>query len=218
MKLDITMNSAIIKCDHLEIGYGVGLVPPFDLVIERSDFLCITGPNGSGKSTLIKSILGMIPAVSGKIEFPSGRPVFGYVPQQKSIASDHPVTVFDTVMMGKYGMRFFAKITDSDRSEITGSLKIMGVEDLAPKQFSALSGGQKQRVLTARALVAKPEVLILDEPAQGMDASGEKSLFETIGKLNRESRTTVILITHQTGSVSGIANKYLYIGESGVRK
>ncbi|HDT11965.1 MAG TPA: ATP-binding cassette domain-containing protein [bacterium] len=212
------MSSCIIKCDKLEIGYGRGLLPPFNLVIEKADFLCIAGPNGSGKSTLIKTILAMTPAVSGKVEFPSGRPVFGYVPQQKNITSDHPLTAYETVMMGKYGAKILVKITGKDKTDVTEKMKTMGVYHLKDRRFSSLSGGQKQRVLLARALAANPDILILDEPTQGMDVTGENDILEILERLNRQSGKTVILISHQLNTVRKIANRTIQINDNGLKE
>jgi len=214
----MTMNNCLILCRDLEIGYERGLLPPFDLDIEKGDFLGIAGPNGSGKSTLIRTILGMIPPLGGTVTFPSGNPVFGYVPQQKNITSDHPLTAYETVMMGKYGAKILVKITGQDKTDVTEKMKKMGVDHLKDRRFSSLSGGQKQRVLIARALVANPEVLILDEPAQGMDNAGERSLVETISGLNKNSEITIILISHQINTISGIANKSIQLDDSGLKE
>ncbi len=219
MMRSTTMNSCLILCRDLEIGYdGRGLLPPFDLSVEKGDFVVIAGPNGSGKSTLIKTVLGMIPPVKGSISFPEKKPVFGYVPQQKNTTADHPVTAFETVMMGKSGRTLFIKLTSKDIDDVSEKMSDMGIAHLKNKKFSALSGGQKQRVLLARALVANPDILILDEPTQGMDVTGESDILEILEKLNRQSGKTVILISHQLNTVSKIANRTIYINDNGLKE
>lgn len=212
------MSSGLIKCSHLEIGYGRGLMPPFDLNINKGDFLVVAGPNGAGKSTLIKTILGIIPPVSGTIIFPDRKPVFGYVPQQKNIASDHPVTAFETVIMGKYGRKLFMKITGKEKDEALESMKKTGTDHLKDLRFSSLSGGQKQKVLMARAIYSNPDIMILDEPTQGMDIKGEKDIISILEALNRSSGITIILISHQLNTVSEIVRKLIKMDEKGIRE
>jgi len=201
----------------LEIGYKRRIIPPFDLLISKGDFLVIAGPNGSGKSTLIKTILGMIPSVNGTTEFTNGKPVFSYVPQQKSIASDHPLTVFEAVIMGKYGRGLFLKTSDNECAEAYDSMKKTGTFHLKDQKFASLSGGQKQRVLTARAIYSDPNIMILDEPTQGMDTDGEKDLISILEKLNKTGMT-IILISHQLKAVSQVKRRVIYIDKKGLRE
>lgn len=212
------MSRELIRCALLEIGYERGIISPFDLTINRGDFLVIAGPNGAGKSTLIKTILGIIPPVSGKILFPQSRPIFGYVPQQKNITSDHPVSAFEAVIMGKYGRRMFLRTTKNDKDKVLESMKKSGVNHLKDRSFSSLSGGQKQKVLMARALYSDPDVMILDEPTQGMDRKGEKDIISILEDLNKNSGITIVLISHQLNTVSGITKRIIFMDKQEIKE
>lgn len=212
----MSMSKKQIECFRLEIGYERGLIPPFELTVNKGDFLVITGPNGAGKSTLIKTVLRMIPAVNGAIKFPAGKPVFGYVPQQKNITADHPLTAFEAVMMGRYGRKFFNS-KDRNTSKALKSMKKTGTLHLKDQKFSSLSGGQKQRVLMARAIYSGPDIMVLDEPTQGMDCTGEKDIITILEKLNKTGMT-VILISHQLNTVSRIKRRVIYIDGKGLKE
>jgi ABC-type Mn2+/Zn2+ transport system ATPase subunit len=195
------MNPAIITFDNLSIGYhGEPLLSNISLSIGRGSFTAILGANGSGKSTMLKTILGLIPPVAGKLEFARNSetlPVFGYVPQTISLDPLYPFTGFDVALMGSYGRikpgRFVHK---KERAFTHECLAAVSAQGFAAARYAELSGGQKQRILIARALVTRPDILILDEPTAGVDAMATQAVLEFISKIHREKEITVLLVTH----------------------
>src|SRR5262245_44718252 len=148
---------------------GVGyhrrpILPPVDLTVRRGTFLGIVGPNGSGKTTLVRTLLGLIPPVAGRVEYPAGRPPrFGYVPQRSDVPRFFPLTTHDMVLMGRYPRRGLGLPTNAlDRQVATDALRRVGLAGMASRPLDTLSGGQRQRALIARALASEPEVLVLD--------------------------------------------------------
>lgn len=205
----------LIECKKLTIGYHNKVVcKDINLVIERGQYLCIIGENGSGKSTLLKTILGLNKAVSGKIIFgkefkPS---MIGYLPQQTDMQKDFPATVMEIVLsgfMGRMGFRPFYKRAEKDKAQMI--MNELGIGNLSLKSYKELSGGQQQRVLLARALCATDEVLVMDEPVNGLDAKAIKNFYSLIRKLNRENGLTIIMVTHNIDKVISHATHVVYL-------
>jgi len=159
----------------------------------------IVGPNGAGKSTLLKAILGLIRADAGLIEV-SGRPLeagrsgLAYVPQTEAVDWDFPVTVFDVVLMGRYGrLGWWRRPSQADRQAADAALHQVGMHDYARRHIRQLSGGQQQRVFLARALCQDADILLLDEPFAGVDAATEQAIFELIDRLTQGGRTLLVV-------------------------
>ncbi len=206
----------ILKLENLAIGYGkFPVLSGVSLTIARGSFTAILGPNGSGKSTLLKTILGLLPPLSGRVEFPEvsdGVPTFGYVPQSTQFDSLYLLTAFDVALMGIYRRigpgRFVPK---EERSFVTKCMEITAATEFADQRFSELSGGQKQRVLIARALAVKPELLILDEPTAGVDTATTKALLEFISRIHEEQKLTILLVTHDLPLVRRHAQQVVWL-------
>ena len=202
----------------LAIGYGRRpLLAGIDLEIRRGDFWGIVGPNGAGKTTLIKTILGIIPSLAGTIVRAEGL-TLGYVPQRGVIDDIFPLTALDVVLMARAArVGPLRRVTRRDRAVALMYMEQVRIVHLARTPFRQLSGGQKQRALIARALVIEPDVLLLDEPTDGMDLSGETSIMELIADLHRTSERTVLMITHVLNLVANYAKQLMIIpGEDGV--
>ena len=200
------MDDAIISFDNLRIGYqGRALLDDISLAIEAGSFTSILGTNGSGKSTMLKTLLGLIPPLSGGIRLRmngAGAPVFGYVPQSMELDGLYPLTGFDVAVMGSYGRtRPGRRVSGLERAFVKQCLAAAGADGFAEGRFAELSGGQKQRVLIARALVTRPDVLVLDEPTAGVDAAATNAVLEFIAAVHKEKRITVILVTHDLSLV-----------------
>jgi len=212
---------AIVDVENLFIRYGrTEAVRDVSFKIEKGDFIGLVGPNGSGKTTLAKAILGLLPVSSGKIllfgqpqEIFSDFSKIGYLPQkQTGINSLFPATVEEVVSLGLLSTKRAPKIvTRKDNRKVAEILNTLQIAPLKNKMLSELSGGEQQRVLLARALVSKPELLIFDEPSTALDPESRNQFFELAQKMNKEDKTTIILITHDTGYIGKYANKLLYI-------
>lgn len=205
----------------LAIGYqGKAVLSGISLSIARSSFTALLGANGSGKSTLLKTLLGLQPPVSGQIQLAQhdGRaPIFGYVPQASQFDPLYPLTGFDVAMMGTYGRLGPGRLVrPADRALVRDCLRATAADEFASQRFNQLSGGQKQRVLIARALAAKPEILVLDEPTAGVDSVATKSLLEFISEIHRQQQLTVLLVTHDLPLVRKHAQQVIWLHEGQV--
>jgi ABC-type Mn2+/Zn2+ transport system ATPase subunit len=202
----------LIQFSGVALGYGKRtVVDNLSFTIDRGDYLGIVGPNGSGKTTIVRALLGSVTPRSGKISrtSPEGRPArIGYVPQREVINTIMPYTIEDVVMMGRYRMiGALSHPKAPDRAAVRQALAHAGVEGLAHASFSDLSGGQKQRALIARALAAEPDVLILDEPTNGMDLPSRTAILELIKRLHREDGLTIIMVSHLLSDVANYVQR-----------
>ncbi len=198
----------IIALDRVEIGYDRPLLPPISLSISPGERWGLLGPNGSGKSTLLRTILGLLPPVSGKVLHPLGRrPRVGYVPQSHRADPAWPLSAHEVVLMGRYPALGIARRPGSaDHEAVRAQLQAVGLAGQDKKPFRALSGGQRQRALVARALVAEPELLVLDEPTSEMDPAAEHALLHLVLELAAKRETAVLFVTHQISAAAGFAH------------
>lgn len=202
------------------LGYGgKPVLPPLDLAIHNGDFLGIVGPNGAGKTTVLKALLGILKPFSGKISVHENIR-FGYVPQQEVLDELFPLSVKDIVTMARYPlMGLFGRPRQKDREAVDNSLKKVEIFDIAHHLYRELSGGQKQRTLIARALATDPQILVLDEPTNGMDIVAESSIMHIIDNLNKQG-LTIIIVSHllnliaQHASTIMLINKNIFQGPS----
>jgi ABC-type Mn2+/Zn2+ transport system ATPase subunit len=205
------MEKEIIKFRDISIGYGKNpIVSNISLSIYQNDFIGLVGPNGAGKTTFLKTLLGSIKPLSGFILKHDLR--FGYVPQRDVVQPLLPYTVFDVVMMGRYSlMPTFASPKHSDMEKVLSSLESVGIIDLKNDLYNSLSGGQRQRTLIARALAVEPNILILDEPTNGMDTPSHYGLLELISELHDKKNLTILLVSHLLTDVANYVKKIILI-------
>lgn len=200
----------VIEFQNLSFSYGENpAIRDISLSVERGEFVAIVGPNGSGKSTLVKLALGLLKPQEGRrslfnidVEEFSNWEKIGYVPQVASgMHARLPMTVAEIVAQGRYKRfspgSFWASATGAD---VDNSLGIVGAKHLKARRIGELSSGQQQRVLIARALVKKPEILMLDEPIGGVDVDGEERIYEIIRVLNKQG-ITIVMVSHDIGAV-----------------
>lgn len=207
------MESPLVQLTDVSFGYGGDLVlEGIALSVGRGDYLGLIGPNGSGKTTLLKLILGTLPAPRrGEIRL-FGVPAsefrerwkIGYVAQKAaSFNSGFPATVEEVVMTGLTARRgLFRLFTGADVTAARAALEKVGMLPFKDRLIGRLSGGQQQRVFIARALVAQPELLILDEPTVGVDVQAEAQFYQLIRELRGKLGLTVILVSHDIGAVA----------------
>ncbi|MQY32682.1 High-affinity zinc uptake system ATP-binding protein ZnuC [Streptomyces sp. RB17] len=184
-----------------------------DLTVGRGEVVALLGANGSGKSTAIRTIIGQVPVSGGTVElFGTPRRAFrdwarvGYVPQRTTAAGGVPATVTEIVSSGRLSRTRFGVFRRADREAVHRALELVGMADRAKDSVNALSGGQHQRVLIARALVAEPELLIMDEPMAGVDLASQEVLAATLRE-QVAAGTTVLLVLHELGPLEPLIDR-----------
>ncbi|SLN59083.1 zinc ABC transporter ATP-binding protein ZnuC [Oceanibacterium hippocampi] len=176
----------LIAAEGLEVAFGGRRVlEHVDITVSAGEIVTVIGPNGSGKSTLVRTLLGLQPLSAGHVWRKPGLTI-GYVPQKLQVDAIMPLTV----------TRFLTLTGRHDRATVERALAETGVGHLADAQFHVLSGGEHQRVLLARALLRSPDLLVLDEPVQGVDFTGEAALYELIGVIARRHRCGILMVSH----------------------
>jgi zinc transport system ATP-binding protein len=211
----------VVSIEDLSFRYnGVEVLSHVNFRMAPGDYVGLVGPNGSGKTTLIKIILGLVRPSRGNITLFGQSPQrlgewrrVGYVAQKLSSSNPwFPATVREIVATGLLSKKRFPKrMSGDDTDAIQRVLGEMEVLDLAEKRLSELSGGQHQRVMVARALVSRPELLILDEPTTALDPESRERFFNLLQRLNREEEVSILLITHDLGTIGNYATKLLYL-------
>ena len=208
---------AQLRCENISVGYEDGIVvSDVSFELNRGDYVCIVGENGAGKSSLLKGILGLAKIQGGKLEYGDGmsRADVGYLPQQKYYQKNFPATVKEVVMSGflnKMGLRpYYNRAEKAKAMEI---LSDFGMADYVRASFGSLSGGQKQRVLLARAMCATDKLLLLDEPTTGLDPVATEELYELLKRLNREKKTTILMVSHDLNKAVSDAGLILHVNK-----
>ena len=203
----MSQEKAVVETAHVDFAYDGDLVlEDITLTVQERDFLGIVGPNGSGKSTLLKIILGLIHPLRGRVRVfgqppERARHLIGYVPQHADLDGSFPISVMDVVLIGRLGKApRLGRYGKTDRQTAEGAMQEVEIHDLRNRRFGTLSGGQKQRVLMARALVGKPELLLLDEPTTSVDGRVEQDIYDLLKRLNE--KVTIVLVSHDLGFIS----------------
>ena len=207
------MNGTLIEFKDATLGYGARMIlSQINWAIYKNDFIGMVGPNGSGKTTLLRSVLGILKPIKGECVRHEKNLNFGYVPQKEHLDTIYPFTAFEVVLMGTYAnLGLFRRPGKKDADFARQCLDHVGIGHLEKTLFKNLSGGQKQRTLIARALAARPEVLILDEPTNGMDLISQKSILDLISQLHRNDKLTIIMVSHLLNEVSNYVEKIVLV-------
>jgi len=183
---DKNQRETLIRASGIAVSFGDRQVlQNVNMEIERGRIVTLIGPNGAGKTTLVRVILGMLQPDSGEIWKQPGLTI-GYMPQRLHIEPTLPITV----------LRFLQLTGVRERSLIADLLETLQIKHLAEQQIRKISGGELQRVLLARALLRRPSLLILDEPAQGVDVSGQAELYRLIDRIAEQHSCGILMISH----------------------
>ncbi len=189
----------LIEAQDISVALGgVEVLSQVTMGLTEGEIVTILGPNGSGKSTLLRALLGIVPLTAGTVTRKPGLRL-GYVPQRLAVEASMPMTV----------RRFLSlpvRVSDTDAA---AALARVGVPDIGAQQMTGLSGGQFQRVLLARALLARPHLLVLDEPTQGLDQPGEAAFYRLIAEVRRDTGAGVLMVSHDLHVVMAASDRVI---------
>ncbi len=190
---------SLLTATHVCVRFGeTEVLHDISLKVDPGEIVTIVGPNGSGKSTLLRALLGIVPVAAGEVARKPGLRI-GYVPQRLQIDRSLPMTA-----------RRFLSLPQRQRPEaVTAALHRVGVPEAADRMLTDLSGGQLQRVLLARALLTEPEILVLDEPTQGLDQPGEAGFYRLIEEARKETGAAVLMVSHDLHVVMAASDRVI---------
>lgn len=190
---------SLIAASHVCVRFGEAeVLHDVSLKIEPGEIVTIVGPNGSGKSTLLRALLGIVPVAEGQVVRKPGLGI-GYVPQRLHIDRSLPMTA----------RRFLSLPVRQSEADVTKALQRVGVPEAGDRMLTDLSGGQLQRVLLARALLTRPDILVLDEPTQGLDQLGEAAFYRLIEDVRRETGAAVLMVSHDLHVVMAASDRVI---------
>lgn len=188
---------SLIEAQGLSVTYdGETVLHDVDFHIDSGEIVTVVGPNGSGKSTLLKALLGLLPLRGGRVKLRPGLRI-GYVPQRLHIDATLPLTV----------MRFLGLPRRHTATEAKAALREVGAPKIGGAQMSELSGGQFQRALLARAMLAHPELLVLDEATQGLDQPGTADFYRLIERVRKHLGCAVLMVSHDLHVVMSTSDR-----------
>jgi len=209
---------AVLEFEKISFSYaGEPTIESVSFAVQKGDFLGIIGPNGAGKSTLFKLALGLEKPTFGKVRlFGKDQAKFsewsrvGFVPQKVQFDPNFPASVFEVASMGLAQSQGIMPLSAGQKKEVSNALHEVGLESQSNKRIGELSGGQMQRVFLARALVSKPDLLLLDEPTTGIDSAQQEKFCCLLERLNKAGMT-IVIISHDLTFMSYIVNKVICI-------
>jgi len=196
----------VLRVEGLAAGYGgLPVLGGVDLVVRPGERWFLLGPNGSGKTTLLRVVLGLLPPTRGRVvrnPVHAAPPRIGFVPQRPAAPGALPITVREFVALGFVASR--VRRRDRGRA-LRETLARLGLSERARVPYDALSGGQQRRALLARAMVRDPDLLVLDEPTEGLDPSAQAGFLALLDELQRARGITVLFVTHDLEVARGYA-------------
>lgn len=209
-------HSVILRLSDISLERdGRQILNDIDLTVHRGDFLAITGPNGGGKTTLLRIILKLLKPSGGSVTyFAGGLPVetlrIGYLPQKNMIDARFPITVREVVALGLYGSPL--SLSGEKEKIIAETISSVGLINHADASIGTLSGGQLQRALLARAIISRPEMLVLDEPLSYVDKPFERRIYDIVAQL--APTTTILLVSHEMSTIASMANRHIIVNRT----
>ncbi len=210
----------VVQIENLTVTIGArNILDNVNLEVKAGSFTGLVGPNGAGKTTLLKVLLGLIEPDAGSIRLFGHSPgqahnLIGYVPQSGKAAPDFPVSARDVVTMGLYSKLGLGRSPGKDgRAAVDEALRLVDAADLAGEKFGGLSGGEKQKIFIARALCAKPKLLLLDEPTTGVDVLAQDNFYAMLKSLIDNFHMTILLVSHDIGVITSMVDDLICINQ-----
>lgn len=202
--------STVFSAKNASIGYSqTPVLTGITLSLSPGHALALIGPNGSGKTTLMRALLGSAQVISGEVSCPLD--FLGYVPQNSDIDLSFPINVRQVVEMGMYPKtKLLRPLSREQKEAVSAALEQIGLVERARERFGTLSGGQRQRVLVARALVAKPRMVLLDEPFNGLDEPNREALLSLINQAKAQG-TAFMISTHDYRVATEVCDESLIV-------
>jgi zinc/manganese transport system ATP-binding protein len=219
-------SGAVVQASGLASGYGGRIIwSGADFRVGTGEFLAVLGSNGAGKSTLLRMVLGLLPPASGTLRVfgappRRGNPGIGYVPQRRVLDPDLTISAEDIVGLGvdghQWGVRLSRNRGRQRREAVAAALAAVGAADFARRPVGRLSGGEQQRLQLAQALVARPQLLLLDEPLASLDLRSQQAVSQLVADLRTQQGFTVVLVTHDINPVLSVTDRVMYIAGGSV--
>lgn len=211
----LSHNNSLITLQHVSMRYDRrAILKDIDLEIKQGDFLAVTGPNGGGKTTLLRILLKLLKPTAGSVNYsftsPSDRQPIGYLPQKNLIDHRFPITVKEVINLGLMAVKNLTK--QEKETRLAETVELLGLADHADSIIGEISGGQLQRTLFGRAIISRPQMLVLDEPLSYLDKHYEKKMYEIIESLMPS--TTFVLVSHEMSTIAEMANRHIIIDRS----
>ena len=193
------MSDVLIQLDNVGVAFsGQPVLQQVQLALRAGEIVTLIGPNGAGKSTLVRTVLGLLTPDSGTVQR-KPRLRIGYMPQKLQVDPTLPLSV----------LRFLRLVPGVSRGMALGALAEVGAKKVLDSPLQSISGGELQRVLLARALLRKPELLVLDEPVQGVDVAGQAELYRLISRLRDRHGCGVLMVSHDLHLVMSATDKVI---------
>ena len=211
----LSHNNSLITLQHVSMRYDRrAILKDIDLEIKQGDFLAVTGPNGGGKTTLLRILLKLLKPTAGSVNYsftsPTDRQPIGYLPQKNLIDHRFPITVKEVINLGLMAVKNLTK--QEKETRLAETVELLGLADHADSIIGEISGVQLQRTLFGRAIISRPQMLVLDEPLSYLDKHYEKKMYEIIESLMPS--TTFVLVSHEMSTIAEMANRHIIIDRS----
>ncbi|HEU5076718.1 MAG TPA: ATP-binding cassette domain-containing protein [Polyangiaceae bacterium] len=206
------MVHALLTAEALEIGYSRASFAPLDLRIDAGEFVCLLGRNGAGKTTLVRTLLGLVPPVAGRVSRDATLRC-AYLAQRATFDELYPMSARDVIAMGAERGVSFLRPLSRTLDVVDQVIERFQLGELGPRRYRDLSEGQKQRVHLARVFAAVPRFAVLDEPTSAMDQLAEASAYAALDDLRATHEAAVVLVTHDLTLARTRADRLLFLDD-----